>query len=152
MIKRLHNEGVAVEYNTEMKEIKGDDAVKAVVLINNKTGEQKEVSADWIVICVGTEPDVKLAQAAGIQLTGPTGKIVKINDQMMTNKVGVFACGEITGCHNHLITAASEGASAGMAASEYLALEKVKRGEMFTGAINGKYASEYLKEISAEYI
>jgi len=31
-----------------------------------------------------------------------------------------------------------------MAASEYLALEKVKRGEMFEGANNCKYAVEYL--------
>jgi hypothetical protein len=32
-----------------------------------------------------------------------------------------------------------------MAASEYLALEKLRRQEMFEGSINGKYASEYLK-------
>jgi len=31
-----------------------------------------------------------------------------------------------------------------MAASEYLALEKVKKGEMFKGAKNGKYADEYM--------
>jgi len=63
---------------------------------------------------------------------------------MMANKPGIFACGEITGSKRHLITAASEGASAGMATSEYLALERVKRGEMFEGAKNGKYADEYL--------
>jgi hypothetical protein len=32
-----------------------------------------------------------------------------------------------------------------MAASESLALEKVKRGEIFEGAKNGKYADEYLE-------
>jgi hypothetical protein len=32
-----------------------------------------------------------------------------------------------------------------MAASEYLALEKLRRGEMFEGSINGKYANEYPK-------
>lgn len=32
-----------------------------------------------------------------------------------------------------------------MAASEYLALKKVRKGEIFEGSINGKYASEYLK-------
>jgi len=31
-----------------------------------------------------------------------------------------------------------------MVANEYLAPEMVKRGEMFEGAKNGKYASEYL--------
>ena len=72
------------------------------------------------------------------------GASVVINKKMMTPRPGIFACGEITGSERHLITAASEGASTGMAVSEYLALEKVKRGEMFEGAKNGKYADEYL--------
>lgn len=141
MTKRLQKEGVEIWYNTELKEIKGIDKVKAAVVVNNKTGEEKEVAVDWIVICVGTEPDTKLAREAGIEMAG---SFVKINGQMMTNKAGVFACGEITGSQRHLITAAAEGASAGMAASEYLALEKVKTGEMFEGAKNGKYADEYM--------
>lgn len=43
-----------------------------------------------------------------------------------------------------IIGAASEGASAGMAVTEYLALEKTKKGETLEGARNGKYADEYL--------
>jgi len=141
MTKRLQTEGVQVWYNTELKEIKGGDRMETAVLSNNKTGEQKEIAVDWVVICVGTEPDTRLAQEAGLVMEGA---FVKINSKMMTSKSGIFACGEITGSERHLITAASEGASAGMAASEYLALEKVKRGETFEGAKNGKYADEYL--------
>jgi thioredoxin reductase (NADPH) len=145
MTKRLQREGVQVWYNTELKEIKGGDHVEMAVVLNNKTGEQKEIAVDWIVICVGTEPDTRLAQEAGLEMTGA---FVIINKKMMTSKPGIFACGEITGGERHLITVASEGASAGMAASEYLALEKVKRGEMFEGAKNGKYADEYLAMLS----
>lgn len=39
-----------------------------------------------------------------------------------------------------------------MAASEYLALQMVKKGEMFEGAKNGKYASEYLAMLSERCI
>lgn len=144
MAKRLAREGVEIWYNTEVKEIKGNDKVEAAKLVNNKTGEEKDVTLDWVVICVGTEVNTRLAQEARIEMIG---EFVKVNEQMMTNKVGIFACGEIAGSNRHLISAASEGASAGMAASEYLALEKVKRGEMFRGAKNGKYASEYLQMI-----
>jgi len=140
MTKRLQKEGIQIWYNTELKEIKGGEHAETAVLINNKTGEQKEIAVDWIVICVGTEPDTRLAQEAGLEMTGTS---VIVNKKMMTGKSGIFACGEITGSERHLITAASEGASAGMAVSEYLALEKVKRGEMFEGAKNGKYADEY---------
>ena len=141
MTKRLLKEGVQLWYNTELKEIRGSDRLETAAIINNKTGEEKEVAVDWIVICVGTEPDTSLAREAGLEMTG---SFVRTNDQMMTSRMGIFACGEITGSERHLITAASQGASAGMAASEYLALEKVKRGEMFEGAKNGKYADEYL--------
>jgi thioredoxin reductase (NADPH) len=141
MVKRLQKEGVDILYDTEVKEIKGNDKVESAVIVNNKTGEQRDVAADWIVICVGTEPNEEFARQAGVEMAG---RYIKIDKRMMTNKAGIFACGEITGGQRHLINAAAEGASAGMAASEYLALEKVKKGDMFKGAINGKYADEYL--------
>jgi thioredoxin reductase (NADPH) len=141
MTKRLQREGVEIWYNTELKEIRGGDWVQTAVLVNDKTGVEKEIGVDWIVICVGTEPDARLAREAGLEMKGT---VIKINGQMMTSALGIFACGEITGCDRHLISSASQGACAGMAASEYLALEKVKRGEMFEGAKNGKYADEYM--------
>jgi len=141
MVKRLQAEGIEIRYDTEVKEIRGDSQVRSAVLVNNKTSEEEEVAIDWVVICVGTEPDTQLVQKAGI---GMSGAFVSVDEQMMTDKPGVFACGEITGCHRHLITAASQGASVGMAVSEYLALEQVKRGDMFEGAKDGKYADEYL--------
>jgi len=145
MTKRLQKEGIEIWYNTEVKEIKGNNKVEAAVVVNNKTAEQKEIAIDWVIICVGTEPNTKLAQEAGIEMEG---KFVKVDSQVRTNNEGIFACGEITPGHRHLITSASEGASAGMAASEYLALQMVKKGEMFEGAKNGKYASEYLAMLS----
>jgi thioredoxin reductase (NADPH) len=141
MTKRLQKEGVEIWCNTELKEIKGGDWVQTAVLVNNKTGAEQELGVDWIVICVGTEPDTRLAQEAGVEMKGT---VVKVDSRMMTSKPGIFACGEITGCDRHLISSVSQGACAGMAASEYLALDKVKRGEMFEGAKNGKYADEYM--------
>jgi len=141
MVKRLQKEGIEIRYNTEVKEIKGRDKVEAAILVNNKTGEEEEIAVDWIVLCIGTEPDTELAREAGIEVAGG---FVKIDDRMMTSKAGIFAGGEITGTERHLISAAAAGSSAGMAVSEYLALEKVRNGEMFEGSINGKYADEYL--------
>jgi thioredoxin reductase (NADPH) len=139
--KRLQKDGIEIWYNTEVKQIRGNNRVEAALVMNNKTTEQKEIAIDWVIICVGTEPNTKLAQEAGIEMEG---KFMKVDSQMRTNKEGIFACGEITPGDRHLITSASEGASAGMAASEYLALEMVKKGEIFEGARNGKYADEFL--------
>ena len=145
MVKRLQRDGIQIWYNTEVKEIRGSDEVEAAVLVNNKTDEESEIAVDWVVVCVGTDVDTELAREAGIAMAG---SFVNVDGQMMTNKPGLFACGEITGCDRHLITATSQGASAGMAASEYLALEKVRRGELFEGAKNGKYADEYVAMLS----
>lgn len=142
MRKMLKREGVKIWYNIEVREIKGKDKVEALKIKNNRTNKESEVNIDWVVICTGTKTNIKLAKEAGIKTVGD---FVEINEGMITSKSGVFACGEITGCHKHLINVASEGALAGMAASEYLALEKVKKGEMFEGAKNGKYAEEYLR-------
>ncbi len=140
MLSMLESNNIDIRYNTEVKAINGDSAVASVTVFNNETKEEKEVPVDWVVICVGTEPNNHLAQDAGISMAGP---FVEIDDHMMTSKPGVFACGEITGSHRHLVNAAGDGAAAGMAASEYLALEMVKKGQMFEGAKNGKYADEY---------
>jgi thioredoxin reductase (NADPH) len=145
MVKTLEEQGIKIWCNTGVKEIRGDGKVKSVVLVNSKTAEQREVATDWLIICVGTEPNTELARQAGIEMAG---RFIKVNDKMMTDRPGIFACSEITGSHRHLITSAAQGASAGMAASEHLALEKVKRGEMFGGAINGKLAKDYIAMLS----
>ncbi|MCD6227981.1 MAG: FAD-dependent oxidoreductase [Candidatus Omnitrophica bacterium] len=141
MVKRLQKEGVKIRYNIEVKEIKGEDKVEKVILVNNKTGKEEEITVDWVVICVGMRPNTELAQKIGLKMIGD---FVKVDEQMRTSRKGIFACGDIIPGPRHLINAAAEGALAGMAVSEYLALEMVKRGEMFIGAKNGKYADEYL--------
>ncbi|HDN86496.1 MAG TPA: FAD-binding protein [Candidatus Omnitrophica bacterium] len=141
MVKRLQKEGVKIRYNIEVKEIKGEDKVEKVILVNNKTGAEEEITVDWVVICVGMRPNTELARKMGLKMIGD---FVKVDGQMRTSRKGIFACGDIIPGPRHLINAAAEGALAGMAVSEYLALEMVKRGEMFIGAKNGKYADEYL--------
>ncbi len=144
MLKLLQNQGINISYNTEVKEIKGEEMATSVVTVNNKTNTETEIPIDWIVVCVGTEPDIELALNAGMEMVNGC---VKTDSQMMTSKPGIFACGEVAGSHRHLVNAAADGASAGMAASEYLALELVKNGQVFEGAKNGKYADEYLQTI-----
>jgi len=147
MVKRLQKEGVQILYNTEVKELKGKDLLEHALLVNNRTQQESEIPIDWVVVCVGTEPNTELASQARVEMAGD---FIKTNANMMTGKPGVFACGEITGCDRHLVSAAAQGAAAGMAASEYLALEKIKRGEMFEGTKNGKYADEYLAVLKSQ--
>jgi thioredoxin reductase (NADPH) len=141
MVRRLGKEGVGIKYTTEIEEIRGNDKVVSVILKNNVTDEKSEMLIDWLVVCVGTEPDISLAREANMEIKE---NFVSVDNEMMTNRPGIFACGEIIGTDRHLISSVASGAYAGMAASKYLALDKVRKGEMFSGAINGKYADEYV--------
>jgi thioredoxin reductase (NADPH) len=146
MVKRLQKEGIQVLYNTEVKELKGKDLLEHALLVNNINRQESEIAIDWVIVCVGTEPNTDLARQAGIEMIN---NFVRIDQHMKTSKPGVFACGEITGCDRHLISVAAQGAATGMAASEYLALEMVRKGDMFGGAKNGKYADEYLAALKS---
>lgn len=76
---------------------------------------------------------------------------MKVDNRVMTSSQGIFACGEITGCKKHNnITSASNGAHAGVAVSEYLALEEVKRGKIFKETINGKWEEDYTEMLDKE--
>ncbi len=145
MVARLQREGVRILYNSEVREIVGTDKVQAVTMEDNQTGRRQDLAVDWVVICVGTKPDPYLARQAGILMDGDH---VRVDERMMTSKVGVLACGEVVGCDRHIVSSAAQGAAAGMAASEYLAMCKVRSGEMFEGARNGKYADEYAHSLA----
>jgi len=147
MVRRLHKEGVKIQYDTEVKEIKGRNQVASAVLANNTSGAEEEIPVDWVVICVGTVPNTGLARRAGLEMTG---EFVKVDDQMRTSAKGVFACGEVTPGPRHLISSTAEGSTAGMSASEHVALEMVKLGETFEGVRNGKHAEEYLATLRAD--
>lgn len=139
---KLEKIGLEILYNTEVLEVKGESVVESIRIKDNRAGKEEEIPVDWLVICTGTVPDNELARVSGLKMCGD---FVEVDSKNMTNKAGIFACGEITGCDNHLINVASEGALCGKAVSEFLAMELVKRGERFEGARNGKYFEEYLE-------
>ncbi|MBN1375682.1 MAG: FAD-dependent oxidoreductase, partial [Dehalococcoidia bacterium] len=120
MIKKLEKEGVDILYSTEVREIRGHHQVDSVLIINNKNGDKKEIAVDWVVICVGTEPNIRVARESGL---GINGSYIMVNEKMMASKQGVFACGEVISADRHLISCTASGALAGISASEYLALE-----------------------------
>ena len=51
------NEKVEVIWNSEVKEIKGDQSVSSVLIENTKTGEQSEIPAEGVFIYVGMVPN-----------------------------------------------------------------------------------------------
>ena len=109
---------IPIFYNTEVKEIRGNNKVEEVVLHNNVTGETRTVPTDGVFIAVGYAPAVELAKKTGIELT-PEGYI-KRDAHHRTNIPGIYSAGDVEGGYKQIVTAAGQGAEAAMAIFEDL--------------------------------
>jgi NADPH-dependent 2,4-dienoyl-CoA reductase/sulfur reductase-like enzyme len=90
----LARHGVQVLQGTPVA-LKGTEKLEAV------TTEQGRLPCDLALLGLGAEPNVGLAQAAGVSL-GPTGAIAT-DDHMCTNLAGVYAAGDCAEAL-HLVT------------------------------------------------
>jgi len=94
LVKDLMAQGVEIMWNTELKEVKGDTKVKGVVLVNNRTGETREIDVDGVFVQVGEAPNSQTAKEAGIEVD-KAGYIV-VDNRQRTNVSGVYAAGDVT--------------------------------------------------------
>jgi len=94
LVKDLIAQGVKIMWNTELKEIKGDTKVKEAVLVNNKTGETKEINVDGVFVQVGEAPNSQIAKEAGIEVD-EAGYII-VDNRQRTSIAGVYAAGDVT--------------------------------------------------------
>jgi thioredoxin reductase (NADPH) len=90
----LKRQNVEFLWNTEVKEIKGDSVVRSVILVNNKTGETRELEVDGVFVQIGEVPNTKFVKEAGVKVDD--GGYIVVDDRQRTNVQGVFAAGDVT--------------------------------------------------------
>jgi thioredoxin reductase (NADPH) len=118
LVKSIQDNQIPVVWNTEVKEIRGEDRVREVVLYNTKTKETSTLETDGVFIAVGYEPAVDLARKVGVELT-PEGYIKK-DLRHRTNVPGIYSGGDVEGGYKQIVTATGEGAAAAMVIFEDL--------------------------------
>ncbi|MCE4611214.1 MAG: thioredoxin-disulfide reductase [Desulfurococcales archaeon] len=107
--------------DTVVKEIRGEDRVESVVVVNKVTGEERELKVDGIFIEIGNEPPREFFERVGVE-TDKDG-YVKVDEFMRTSVEGIFAAGDCTTVwkgFRQVITAAAMGAVAAYSAYNYL--------------------------------
>lgn len=105
-------------WDTAVKTIQGENAVEEVVLVNLKTGEEKQFDTDGVFIFIGHTPNTEIFQG---QLDLDDSGYIVVNNMMETNIPGVFAAGEVADPHfRQVITSAGMGAAAAIQATRYL--------------------------------
>jgi thioredoxin reductase (NADPH) len=116
--RAMQNPKMHFIWNSVLKEIQGQDAVKSVCLENLVTGEVSQMPIDGVFVFIGHTPNTELFKG---QLELDDLGYIKTDMQMRTNIPGVFAAGEVADPHyRQVITSAGMGAAAAIQANHFL--------------------------------
>jgi len=111
---------IEVLWNTSTKEILGDKTVNGVVVVNNKTGEEKKLDVQGFFVAIGHEPNSTIFK--DWLETDDVGYILTVPGTSKTNIEGVFAAGDVADkVYRQAVTAAGTGCMAAIDAERYLA-------------------------------
>lgn len=121
MQHRVNNtKNLEVLYNTEVDEVLGDQVVEGLRIVNNQTGEKREIKITGLFIAIGHKPNTEIFK--GQLDMDETGYIITHPKSTKTNKPGVFASGDVQDNeYRQAVTAAGTGCMAALDAERYLA-------------------------------
>jgi thioredoxin reductase (NADPH) len=118
--KIKNHKNVELIPNTNIKEIKGDQFVKEVVLDKSYNGKES-IKVQGVFVEIGSLPSLTLAKALGVEVD--ERGYIKIKEDQSTNIEGVFAAGDITNGSNkfrQVVVASAEGSIAASATFKFL--------------------------------
>ncbi|MDR0509359.1 MAG: NAD(P)/FAD-dependent oxidoreductase [Candidatus Methanoplasma sp.] len=115
----LNNSSIKTIMNANVVSFNGTNSLESVTL--NREGDVFNVKADLAVINIGIYSDLTDLKNWGIDLTSEG--LVKVTFDMMTNRYGIFACGDVVdyaGKYKQIITACGEAATAAISAYKFV--------------------------------
>lgn len=112
------NEKIEFVLNSVVWEIQGQDLVNNLILKNTKTNEMFNLAVDGVFPYIGITPNVENISG---QITQDKAGFIITDETMKTSIDGVFAIGDVRKTPlRQVITAASDGAIAGVYAVKYI--------------------------------
>lgn len=116
----INNPKIEILWNTETEEILGDEEVNGVEVVNNKTGEKRQIPISGFFVAIGHQPNTEIFK--NFIHMDSSGYIKTIPGTTKTNVEGVFACGDAQdNVYRQAVTAAGTGCMAALDAERYLA-------------------------------
>ena len=114
----LERPNVEVHYNTEIREMHGEDRLESIVTENTKTGERQVIATPAVFTFIGASPrtdwlpsDIE-CDSKGFILTGDTAHLESSPDSILETSVpGIYAAGDVRyGSTKRVASAVGEGA------------------------------------------
>ncbi|MGD9044323.1 MAG: FAD-dependent oxidoreductase, partial [Desulfobacterales bacterium] len=118
LAKQLIDNNIPVLWDTEVKEIRGEERVEEILLINNKSNQTSEFKTDGVFIAIGYTPAVELAQKFGLEIN--EDGYIKQDGKHRTTVPGIYSAGDVEGGYKQIVTASGQGAEAAMTIFEDL--------------------------------
>jgi thioredoxin reductase (NADPH) len=109
---------IPVLWDTEIKEIKGEERVEEILLVNKKTNQTDTFKTDGVFIAIGYSPALELAEKLGVEIS--QDGYIKHDGKHRTNVPGVYSAGDVEGGYKQIVTASGQGAEAAMTIFEDL--------------------------------
>jgi thioredoxin reductase (NADPH) len=111
---------ITVHWNTEAEEVLGEETVTGVRVIDNKTGEKKELDIQGFFVAIGHKPNTEIFK--GILDMDEQGYLKAEPGTMRTKIPGVFVSGDVQDkTYRQAVTAAGTGCMAALDAERWLA-------------------------------
>lgn len=116
----MNTPNIEVLFNTETKEVVGEETVSAVKVVNNITGAERILDVTGFFVAIGHQPNTDIFK--GWLDMDKTGYIITKPGSTKTNIEGVFACGDAQDkIYRQAVTAAGTGCMSALDAERYLA-------------------------------
>lgn len=119
MIQLLEaKENIEVIYNTIVTAYEGEDALKAIHLVNTETDETSRLEVDGIFLAIGTAPENEaFRKVSKLDEWG----YIEADERCLTGTSGIFVAGDCrTKAYRQIATAVADGAAAALNACRYL--------------------------------
>ena len=109
---------IEIHYNTAVDEVLGEDKVRALRLVDTRTGERRDVPMDGLFIAIGHKPNTEVFRD---WLEVDAKGYLVVHDETGSKVEGVFVAGDV---HDHryrqAVTAAGDGCKAAIDAERWL--------------------------------
>jgi len=121
----LNTPNIEVLWNTETEEVFGENLVEGVRVVNNKTGEKRDIPIKGFFLAIGHKPNTDIFKDQ-LELD-ETGYIKVKPGTTKTNIEGVFATGDAADkIYRQAITAAGTGCMGALEAEKFLAAKEME--------------------------
>lgn len=110
---------IAFRYSTEVLDVLGDQTISGLRLKNSASGTEEDFPTQGMFLAIGHQPNTAIY---GDQLAKVGPGYLKVDNQVLSSKPGVFIAGDVADWrYRQAITAAGWGCMAALEAEKYLA-------------------------------